>query len=140
MIKNRNLFLLVAGMMILVWASCGKDDGKSERFRILTETRWMSDSLLINGIDASVPGGMLESFKGEADFRADGTGTFGAFDGRWQFDQGETELIISSDSLPLPLRTRIHELNRQSLKVSTSFPNLVDPTNPLTIRLTFKGE
>lgn len=131
--------LLFVITMVVLWISCGKDEEKSERFRILTSVTWNSDSLLVNGADASGTGGLLENFKGQARFEEDGTGTFGSYPGTWLFDQGETELIINSDSLPVTLRTQIHELTAQSLKVSTSFPNLADPTNPLQIRLTFKA-
>lgn len=126
--------------LALFWVACSSDDdnGPSERFRNLTETAWVADSLLINGMDASGPGGLLESFRGEATFRPDGTGTFGEFNGTWRFAQNETELVIQSESLPLPLTTRIEMLTSQNLKVTTSFPDFENPSNPpLQIRLTF---
>ena len=141
--KNlRPLFILIP--LALFWAACSSDDddnGPSERFRLLTQTVWLSDSLLINGMDASLPGGLLESFNGEARFNEDGSGTFGEFDGTWRFASNETELVIQTDSLPIPLPTRIHELTAQDLKVSTSLPDFDNLTNPpLQIRLTFKAK
>jgi hypothetical protein len=127
-------------LTVLILASCGKDDDQSDRFNFLTGTQWQSDSLLINGIDASGPGQPLEPFKGEAVFRKDGTGDFGAYSGTWRFAQNETELVINSDSLDFPLATQIVELTAISLKVTTSFPNFFEPENPLFLRLTFKAQ
>ncbi|TVQ94677.1 MAG: hypothetical protein EA393_00565, partial [Bacteroidetes bacterium] len=112
-------------------------DDESDRFRYLTTPIWLSDSLLVNGEDGSIPGGFLEDFKGEVDFREDGTGTFGVYEGTWRFQQNETELLIRSDSLPLPLNAKIEELVANSLKISANFPNPYDPTDPLRLRLTF---
>jgi len=125
---------------LFMWTACDKDD-ESDRFRYLTTPIWLSDSLLVNDVDASIPGGLLENFKGEVDFREDGTGTFGIYEGTWQFQQNETELLIRSDSLTmLPLNTlytKIEELEANSLKISASFPNPYDPNDPLRLRLTF---
>jgi hypothetical protein len=125
---------------ILILASCDKDDEKSDRFNFLTGAVWQSDSLLMNGIDASVPGLPLEPFKGEAVFHKDGTGDFGAYSGTWRFAQNETELVINSDSLDFPLATQIEELTAISLKVTTTFPNPLEPTSPMLLRLTFKAK
>ncbi|TVQ15607.1 MAG: hypothetical protein EA361_05550 [Bacteroidetes bacterium] len=132
--------LIVAGLFFM--AACSKDDETSDRFNLLTGSAWLSDSLLINGEDASGPGQLLENFRGTAHFREDYTGTFGNYEGTWSFAQNETELVIRSDSLPIPmLSTKIQELTQQSLKVTTSFPDLQNPTGPaLQIRLTFKAE
>lgn len=139
---KRFLFLsvFIAGFLFL--ASCDKDDETSDRFTLLTSVAWQSDSLLINGVDASGPGEMLENFRGKAHFREDYTGTFGSYEGTWSFAQNESELVIRSDSLPIPmLSTKIQELTQESLKVTTSFPDLQNPTGPaLQIRLTFKAE
>ena len=133
------IFLL---SIMVIFIGCEKDEEVSERFTFLTENTWISDSLLINGEDASGPGQLLEDFKGQADFKEDGTGTFGNYEGTWRFANGEKELVILSDSLPVPqLSTSIVELTQESLKITTSFPNLVDPMNPiLQIRLTFKSQ
>ena len=137
----KKAFFLIIMAGVFMWTACDKDDDPSDRFRYLTNPIWLSDSLLVNDVDASVPGGLLENFKGEVDFREDGTGTFGIYEGTWQFAQNETELLIRSDSLTvLPLNTlytKIEELEANSLKVSASFPNPYDPTDPLRLRLTF---
>ena len=132
------LSAIVLFLLSLYIISCGDDDEKSERFKLLTGVVWHSDSLLINGMDASGAGQQLELFKGEAVFRTDGTGSFGNYSGTWRFAQNETELVISAPELPFPLVTRIVELTPVSLKVTAAFPNLPDPQNPLMLRLTFK--
>jgi len=125
-------------LLSLYIISCENDDEKSERFKLLTQVVWQSDSLLVNGMDASGAGQLLEEFKGEAVFRTDGTGSFGNYTGTWRFAQNETELVISAAELPFPLVTRIAELTPVSLKVTAAFPNPHDPPNPLMLRLTFK--
>ncbi len=140
--KNNFRKILLISIIISVFAaitSCQKD-GASDRFKNLTDNIWLSDSLLVNGQDASGGGQILEPFRGEAIFKKDGTGTFGNFAGTWRFAQNETELVIESPGLPLPLSTRIHELTAKSLKVSTSFPNPENLASPLQIRLTFKAK
>jgi hypothetical protein len=131
---------LFACSLVIVY-SCGKDKEESSQFELLTGSVWLSDSLLVNGTDASAPGQMLANFKGEARFNEDGSGTFGNYMGTWRFAQRETELVIQSDSLPLPLSTKILLLTRDDLKVSTSFPDITNMANPpLQIRLTFKAK
>lgn len=130
--KNFSLILLIAGIFLIV--SCKEEE--SERFRLLTGPTWQSDSLLVNGVDASGPAGLLEDFRGEVKFNEDGTGTFGKYEGRWLFASNETQLTIISDSLQLPLTTSIAELTKSSLKITTSYQI---PTFPvLLIRMTFK--
>lgn len=140
--KTASIFKIFLLSFIVIFIGCEKDEEVSERFTFLTENTWSSDSLLINGDDASGPGQLLENFKGQANFNEDGTGTFGSFEGTWRFANNETELVIISDSLPVPqLSTSIQELTQESLKITTSFPNFQDPTNPfLQIRLTFKAQ
>jgi hypothetical protein len=133
--KNIALFLIITGFFYL--ASCEKNKD-SDNFKNLTGTTWRSDSLLVNGVDASSAGALLEDFKGDVKFNTDGTGTFGKFTGDWMFALNETQLIITSDSLPLPLTANIKELTKTSLKITTSFPNPLIPTSPLKIRMTFK--
>ena len=133
--KNLVLFL-VSATMILV--ACGKDKNNySERFLLLTGPVWESDSLLANGVDASGPGELLEDFAGDAKFNTDGTGYFGEYTGTWTFSSSENYLTISSDSLPVPLTTKIEELTQLSLKITTSFPAVPDP---IDIRITFKAK
>jgi hypothetical protein len=135
--KNLVLFLVIAG---IVYSSSCKKDSQSELFKLLTGPVWVSDSLLANGVDAGGPAGILFNFKGEAKFNADGTGYFGIYDGTWRFAYNETQIIITADSLDLPLTTKIAELTSNSLKITTSYPNLLNPTVPLLIRMTFKAK
>jgi hypothetical protein len=133
--KNLLLFIMLAGCILT--ASCKKEN-QSEKFRLLTGPVWASDSLLVNGADASGPGGLLNKFKGNAMFNTDYTGTFGVYTGTWRFAANESQLVITSDSLPFPLTTNIVELTTISLKVTTSFP-LVG-SDPINVRMTFKAK
>jgi hypothetical protein len=135
--KNILLLLIISGCLYL--ASCNKDS-ESEKSKLLTGPVWASDSLLANGVDASSPTGMLKNFKGEAKFNADGTGYFGSYVGTWRFAFNETQIVISSDSLPIPVTTVIAELTAASLKVTTSYPNPMNPTIAAKIRMTFKAK
>jgi hypothetical protein len=132
--KNAALGLFAA---IILFAGCNKE-GESEKFSLLTAHLWVSDSLLAEGLDASGPGQMLEKFKGEAEFKKDGTGHFGKYPGTWRFAYEETSLVIDSDSLQVPLTVNIVELTASSLKVATSFTNPLNLNNPYDIRMTFK--
>lgn len=129
--KNAAILVILISLGIAV--SCSKEK-VSERFKLLTAHTWTSDSLLANGADASGPGGMLEAFKGDAAFKADGTGTFGQYSGTWMFTDNEANLAITSPDLPFALTTHIVELTRTSLKVTFTYPS-VPPAN---IRMTFK--
>lgn len=129
---KRILFLLLISAFVAVTA-CNKDK-TSSRFDLLTAHTWTSDSLLADGVDASGTGQMLENFKGEAKFNKDGTGTFGQYTGTWMFVDSETNLVISSPSLPFSLTTHIVELKSTSLKVTFTYP--VQP--PVKIRMTFR--
>lgn len=131
--KNVALFLLISGIFYM--AACQKDK-TSDNFKNLTGVTWRSDSLLVNGTDAG--SGLLKNFVGDVKFNEDGTGTFGKYKGSWAFAFNETELIITSDSLPIPLTTRIVELTKSSLKVTTTFPDPQNFTNMLNLRMTFK--
>jgi len=135
----KNLALLLIISACLYFASCKKDT-QSEAFKFLTVPVWVSDSLLVNGIDASGPGGMLELFKGDAKFKEDGTGYFGSYEGTWRFANNETQIVITSPLLPITLSTVIAELTSKSLKVTTSYPNPVNPLYPTKIRMTFKAK
>jgi len=130
-------FVFILIITCLLVFNCKKED-YSGRFILLTTPVWTSDSLLANDVDASGPGQLLEKFKGDAKFNKDGTGYFGKFTGTWRFAYDETQLTIYSDSLPIPsLTTNIVELNEQSLKITTSFPNLQNPAESYRIRMTF---
>lgn len=126
--------ILMASLLIV---SCRKEE-RSERFRLLTSHMWVSDSLLIDGEDASGPGEMLEKFKGDALFREDGTGYFGQYKGDWYFSNSETDITITSDSLLLPLTSQIEELTTESFKISTRFTTAQSIV--LNIRITFKAK
>lgn len=117
-----------------------KKESESERFVLLTTPIWASDSLLADGSDASGPGGVLEKFKGDAKFRKDGTGYFGKYTGTWRFSSDESQLIISSDSLPVPVSANIAELTRLSLKITTIYPTAASPKGFYNIRMTFTAK
>ena len=133
----KNIFMLLIISGCFYFASCNKDS-ESEKSKLLTGPVWVSDSLLANGVDASGPDGMLKNFKGEAKFNKDGTGNFGSYVGTWRFAFNETQIVILSDSLPIPVTTVIAELTSASLKVTTSYPNPANPVLAAKIRMTFK--
>ena len=128
--KNIALLLVIVGCFQIF--SCSKDS-QSEKFLLLTGPVWASDSLLLNGEDASDPGELLENFKGDVKFHEDYTGNFGSYTGKWRFAFDETQIVISSDSLPIPLTAIIGELTQTSLKITTSFSSF-------NIRMTFKAK
>ncbi len=132
--------ILLAAFGLLVFACSDDGDDSSERFKLLTGVTWTSDSLLVNGSDASGPGQMLEGFNGDVRFREDGTGTFGAHTGTWNFSANETSIEILTGSLPGLLTVNIEELTASSLKVTTSYTNLLVPDQPFNIRMTFKAK
>ncbi len=135
----KNLLILLVTLSSLILFTCKKDEA-SERFKLLTGPVWASDSLLADGIDASGPGEVLEKFKGEAKFNKDGSGIFGNYTGTWKFAYDETEIIISSDSLQIPITTQIAELTSTSLKITTGYPDIHNPGHSIKIRMTFKSE
>ena len=135
--KNVLMLLLISG--IVLFYACEKDE-QSERFKMLTTPTWMTDSLLAGGIDASGPGGFLAKFKGEAKFKEDGTGTFGKYTGKWLFNAAETQVTITTDSIPLPINCNIKELTASSLKVTAVVPNMQNLTQYVNIRMTFKAK
>ena len=134
--KSHKLLLLV---MVAVFAlfACKKTEEESARFKLLTGNVWTSDSLLVDGEDASYPGGFLEDFAGDAEFKKDGTGYFGQYTGTWFFSNNEQDITISSPSLAFPLTARIVELNDTSFKITTNFPTAVEGVY-MVIRITFK--
>ncbi|HCC70782.1 MAG TPA: hypothetical protein DEQ09_06485 [Bacteroidales bacterium] len=134
--KKYYIIYLVLASAVLIFA-CTKKDETTERFKTLTGKVWTSDSLLVDGQDAGGPGGLLEKMAGDAEFRPDGTGYFGQYIGTWYFENNETEITINSDSLALPLTSKIIELNEQSFKITTTFPSATPGVN-LAIRITFR--
>jgi hypothetical protein len=133
--KMKNLLLLAIIAALLALTNCSKDD-ENDRYELLTRVTWSTDSLLMNGQDASGPGEIMEKFKGTAKFNKDGTGTFGMYTGTWRFpDKTRTQLVLVTDSLPLPLTTSIVELTDISLKVTFMLPGFTD-----RYRMTFKAK
>ena len=135
--RKSTLFLALIAIGI-VFFSCNKKDDKSDKFNFLTDNIWISDSLLVNGEDASGAGQPLEKFVGEAKFNRDGSGTFGLYSGSWYFTSNETVITITTDDLPIPLTCNIVELTASSFKITTAF---TDPLlGQLAIRITFKAK
>lgn len=134
----KKLSLLIIPVVFVVFFSCGKDEDTP--FTLLTERTWVSDSLLVNGQNAGNPGQLLENFNGEVNFKKDGTGNFGSYTGTWRFAQNETQIIITTTELPLPLTTVIEVLTRTDLKVNTAFPDPEIAGGTLIIRMTFKAK
>ena len=133
--KNLILFAFITGCFFVF--SCKEKE--SERFGFLTDPTWVTDSLIANGQDASGSGQLLEGFKGEAKFKKNGTGYFGYYEGTWSFSDNESQLVIRSDSIAIPIIADIKELTSMSLKLTTVLPNQQDLLNPHRIRMTFKA-
>ena len=134
--KNLALLLILSGC---IFAFSCKKDSESEKFKLLTGHLWASDSLLANGVDASGPGGFLENFKGEVKFNVDGTGYFGEYTGTWRFAVDETQIVITTDVLPV-ISPVIVELTKTSLKIKTTFVNPANPLASTNVRMTFKAK
>lgn len=135
----KNLLLLMIIAALLGLTNCSEDD-ENDRYELLTRPTWATDSLLANGADASGAGEQLEKFKGTAKFNKDGSGTFGIYKGTWRFpDKTRSQLVIVTDSLPLPLTTNIVELTETSLKITTQVPDLTGTSGTINIRMTFKA-
>lgn len=132
--KNVALLLVITGCFFVF--SCKEKE--SERFSLLTDPIWVADSLIANGVNAGGPGGILAKFLGDAKFEKDGTGYFGKYTGTWRFNIDETELVISSDSIPIPVVADIKELTSLSLKLTTVMPNPDNFQETYNIRMTFK--
>ena len=134
----KKLIFIILAVISTVYA-CKKDNNaKSERFNYLTGITWTSDSLLVDGQDASEPGDMLADFKGNANFYENGTGIFGNYEGTWSFNNIETQLTINSPDLLAALTVNIEELTATSFKVTTDFPSQTNPGTYSHIRMTFK--
>jgi hypothetical protein len=125
--------------MILALTNCSKKN-EDESFKLLTTPTWRTDSLLANGKDASQPGQLLAKFKGDAKFKDDGTGVFGIYKGTWWFTENNTQIIIETDSLPMPLTNKIVELTATSFKITTGVPDITGGTGIINIRMTFKAK
>ena len=135
---KRLIFISIFSGLIFFFGC--KKDTTSERFKLLTGPVWTTESLLANGVDASGPGQILEKFKGDAKFSADGTGYFGMYSGSWYFAFEETQIVINTDSLPIPLTSLIDELTVAKFKISTSYSSAANPTVPIAISMTFRAK
>lgn len=135
--KKITFLLLILATIGIIISACKKET-ETDLFELLTTPLWTSDSLLVDGADASGPGQILEKFKGEIKFRSDGTGYFGQYVGTWRFADNQTQIMILTDSLPIPLVTKIAELSKQSLKLTTAYPSATIPGHDMQIRMTFK--
>lgn len=135
----RNLSLSLLLFLSLILVKCNKED-QSDRFKFLTGSTWVSDSLLVDGVDAGYSGGLLDDFKGELTFHTDGTGVFGSYSGTWELTYNDTEIILTTESLSFPIVTQVEELTKSSLKVTTGFPNSTNPGTYYKIRMTFKSK
>jgi hypothetical protein len=135
----KNLLLLGVIAITLALTNCSKED-ENDLSRFLTTPMWRTDTLLANGVDASQPGQLLAKFKGDAKFNDDGTGVFGIYKGTWWFTENKTQIIIESDSLPLPLTNKIVELTASSFKITTGVPDITGQTSIINIRMTFKAK
>ena len=136
---KRALFFYIVAALLILSPGCSKDK-ESERFKLLTGHLWQSDELLVDGVDASGVGQALAMFVGDAEFRKDGTGSFGPYSGSWYFSNNETNITITTETLPVPLTATITELTSQRFKISTSFPITGDPMAPNTIVIAFKAK
>lgn len=133
----RNILPVLVILSVIVIFSC---DTKEEApvltpYEMLTTRIWLSDSLLANGQEAGGEGQLLEKFNGEAEFRTDGTGTFGEFTGSWNLSADNKEITIQTDSMPAFV-TQVVELSLVSLKITTPFE--IMPGEVINIRMTFK--
>lgn len=131
------VYFLISLFLIPVFYACNKEE-ISSRMDLLTAHIWVADSLLVNGEDASGEGEFLEDFKGDTKFNEDGSGYLGTHVGTWQFASKETQIIITSESLQIPVTAKIEELTEVSLKLTTSLIISVDPPVVYNIRLTYK--
>jgi hypothetical protein len=131
--KTGLVFMVICS---LVLSACDRDDEDdvSERFLLLTGSVWVSDQLLIDGVDASE--GLLANFRGEAVFRTDGTGSFGQYTGTWEFLNNETRIRILPQGF-LPIIADIVTLNQETLEIVTGFPNPEDTTQTWEVRMKF---
>ena len=128
-------FLMFA---LLAVFSCQDEEEVSEVFTLLTAHPWTSDSLLVDGQDASGPGQMLEKFKGDMTLNEDGTGVFGEYAGTWQLSPNEKQITIITDALLTVISPKIEELTTSSLKITTGFPK--EGGGEFKIRMTFKAK
>ena len=143
----KQLGILMLFLSALVIVSCDKDEEDvSEKFKLLTGVQWESQTLQVNGEDASGEGQLLENFKGDVNFNENGTGSFGQYSGTWEFANNEEMLVIKTviaveeTEIPVTLNCRIIQLTNSLLDISTEFPNFETPQEPLNIEMTFRAK
>jgi len=127
-------------ILFSIFLSCEKEEEvqHSEKFLLLTNPVWVSDSLLADGEEAGGFEQPLHAFNGETKFNVDGTGTVGIYEGFWSFMENESQIRIISDSLPGAVIAFIRELTEQSFKLEAGFLTPTDPPVYLDVRMTFK--
>ncbi len=135
--KKLLLFLFI--LLALGYVACKEEEPVLTPYELLTTRIWASDSLLANGVDASGPGEMLETFKGNAFFNTDGTGVLGEYDATWVLSVDNTEITINTTDPPMEIITTIRELTKESLKITTAVADISNPGQFIEIRMTFKG-
>jgi len=136
--KKLSMFLVVlAGVLFFSCTEKEEDVIVLTPYELLTRQVWVSDSLLADGVDAGGEGEMLEKFNGPAEFRTDGTGTFGDYAGTWSLSEDNTQLTIITPDLPVQIIALVAELSMVSLKITTAFPDFANPGETIAIRMTF---
>jgi len=130
------LSLITAYLML---SGCNKED-ESERFKLLTTPVWTSESILANGVEPAGSWIFLKQFGGDAKFNKDGTGSFGSYTGQWRFNEDETEITIITTTVPLPIITEIVVLTSQSLQITTTINNPLNPLESADVSMTFKAK
>jgi hypothetical protein len=129
--------LLLLFTAVAIISSCKEKE--SDRFIFLTGTVWTPVSLMADGVDASET--LLVNFKGDARFNKDGTGTFGTYTGTWYFNDSETQIVLSTETLVIPITANIVELTKTSLKLQMLIPNPENLTGPpINIEMTFTAK
>jgi hypothetical protein len=125
-------------LMVYVLMTCKKEEIHTDYLNLLTNHIWTADSLLADGVEAGGEGQLLEKFHGDTKFNEDGSGYVGDIVGTWEFTNNENALIITSDSLQIPVTAGIEELTSQSLKLTTAYPVQTSPELILaSVRMTF---
>lgn len=132
---KKEIVLFCLTVCLLVFA-CSKEE-KSERFELLTTPVWTTESIVATGADTTGVGVLVKMLKGDAKFNEDGTGTFGTFTGQWNFNSDETEITITTLSLPGSLVADIITLTAQSLKLSTDITLPTHQEDLINIQMSF---
>lgn len=135
----KKLLLFLFSLSALGYISCKEEEPVLTPYELLTTRIWASDSLLANGVDASGPGEMLETFKGNAIFNTDGSGVLGNYNATWTLSVDNTEITIITVEPAMEIITTIRELTKTSLKITTAVADINNPGQFIEIRMTFKG-